>query len=1043
MVKWLAVWHLASAGTLPTVGQLPIHSTIHPDLFEMAFNLTQPALRVVLLNHQKVVTAATATIISRHIADSHSNLKEILAKKIPEQAKIVKEFRAKHGKTVIGEVTIDMMYGGMRGIKGLVTETSVLDPEEGIRFRGLSIPECQKKLPKKQPNGEEPLPEGLFWLLVTGDLPTQGQVESISKDWAERAHLPSHVVSMLNNFPTNLHPMSQFSAAITALNSESVFRKAYSEGVHKSKYWEYVLEDSMNLIAKLPTIGATIYRNLYRDGTSIGAIDPNKDWSHNFTSMLGYDDPLFTECMRMYLTIHADHEGGNVSAHATHLVGSALSDPYLSFAAGMNGLAGPLHGLANQEVLVFLKKVQDEIGLPVTNAQLKDFVWKMLKSGQVIPGYGHAVLRKTDPRYTCQREFALKHLPDDKLFKLVSQLYEVVPGILQETGKVANPWPNVDAHSGVLLQRAMEIVMRSIPPETRFQVIENFTLLGRNVILEQSWGSPKITKDGVTVAKGVELKDKFQNIGARLVQDVANNTNEEAGDGTTTATVLARSIAKEGFEKIIKGANPIEIRRGVMMAVDQVVAKLKSMSKPVTTPEEIAQVATISANGDTNIGNLISEAMKKVGEDGVITVKDGKTLQDELETIEGMKFDRGYISPYFINTTKGAKVEFQDCFILLSEKKISSIQQIIPALELANQQRRPLLIIAEDVDGEALSTLVVNRLKIGLQVAAVKAPGFGDNRKNTLHDIAIATGGLVFGDEASNVKLEDVQVHDLGEVAEVVITKDDTLLLKGKGEKKDIQQRVNQLKDEIDLTNSEYEKEKLQERLARLAAGVALLKVGGSSEVEVNEKKDRVTDALNATRAAVEEGIVLGGGVALIRCIPSLDSLKSENEDQAIGIELVRKALHMPCYQIAKNAGVDASLVVAKVKEASGNVGYDAMSGQYVDLFQQGIIDPTKVVRTALVDAAGVASLLTTVECVVTEMPKEDKGDPMAGMGGMGGMGDGYAMILCREWIEKKREDLGIQAIKGGETVDASRDVCHTFADQIHQLLSFPFPAIH
>lgn len=406
------------------------------------------------------------------------------------------------------------------------------------------------------------------------------------------------------------------------------------------------------------------------------------------------------------------------------------------------------------------------------------------------------------------------------------------------------------------------------------------------MILEQSWGSPKITKDGVTVAKGIELKCKFQNIGAKLVQDVANNTNEEAGDGTTTATVLARSIAKEGFEKISKGANPVEIRRGVMVAVEAVKGQLKTLSRAVTSPEEIAQVATISANGDRAIGDLISEAMKRVGKEGVITVKDGKTLVDELEVIEGLKFDRGYISPYFINSSKGAKVEFQDALVLFSEKKISTVQSIIPALEIANSQRKPLVIIAEDVDSEALSTLVVNRLKIGLQVAAVKAPGFGDNRKATLHDMAISSGGIVFGDDANLVKLEDVQISDLGQIGEVVITKDDTLLLKGKGRKEDIDRRADQLRDQIKETTSEYEKEKFQERLARLASGVAVLKIGGSSEVEVNEKKDRVTDALNATRAAVEEGIVPGGGTALIRCIPTLDKLKGANPDQVSVIHI-------------------------------------------------------------------------------------------------------------------------------------------------------------
>ncbi|XP_077542030.1 heat shock protein 60A-like [Haemaphysalis longicornis] len=511
---------------------------------------------------------------------------------------------------------------------------------------------------------------------------------------------------------------------------------------------------------------------------------------------------------------------------------------------------------------------------------------------------------------------------------------------------------------------------------------------GRNVILEQSWGSPKITKDGVTVAKAIELKDRFQNIGAKLVQDVANNTNEEAGDGTTTATVLARSIAREGFERISKGANPIEIRKGVMLAVERVVEELRKLSKPVTTPEEIAQVATISANGDKAVGDLISDAMKKVGRDGVITVKDGKTLSDELEVIEGMKFDRGYISPYFINTSKGAKVEFQDALLLLSEKKISSVQSIIPALELANAQRRPLVIVAEDVDGEALSTLVLNRLKVGLQVAAVKAPGFGDNRKATLQDMAVATGGLVFGDEANLVKLEDVQAGDLGQAGEVVITKDDTLVLKGKGKKEDVDRRVAQIRDEIELSNSEYEKEKLGERLARLASGVAVLRVGGSSEVEVNEKKDRVNDALNATRAAVEEGIVPGGGTALLRCLPALEALGADNEDQRTGVGIVRKALKQPCMQIAQNAGVDAAVVVQKVVEGKADFGYDAMRNEYVNMIDAGIIDPTKVVRTALLDASGVASLLTTAEAVVVELPKEDKADPMAGMGGgMGGMG--------------------------------------------------------
>uniref|UniRef100_A0A2K6Q2G6 60 kDa heat shock protein, mitochondrial n=1 Tax=Rhinopithecus roxellana TaxID=61622 RepID=A0A2K6Q2G6_RHIRO len=495
------------------------------------------------------------------------------------------------------------------------------------------------------------------------------------------------------------------------------------------------------------------------------------------------------------------------------------------------------------------------------------------------------------------------------------------------------------------------------------------------VIIEQSWGSPKVTKDGVTVAKSIDLKDKYKNNGAKLVQDVANNTNEEAGDGTTTATVLARSIAKEGFEKISKGADPVEIRRRVMLAVDAVIAELKKQSKPVTTPEEIAQVATISANGDKEIGNIISDAMKKVGRKGVITVKDGKTVNDELEIIEGMKFDRGYISPYFINTSKGQKCEFQDAYVLLSEKKISSVQSIVP----------PLVIIAEDVDGEALSTLILNRLKVGLQVVAVKAPGFGDNRKNQLKDMAIATGGAVFGEEGLTLNLEDIQPHDLGKVGEVIVTKDNAMLLKGKGDKAQIEKHFQEIIEQLDIITSEYEKEKLNERLAKLSDGVAVLKVGGTSDVEVNEKKDRVTDALSATRAAVEEGIVLGGGCALLRCIPALVSLTSANEDQKIGVEIIKRTLKIPAMTIAKNAGVEGSLIVEKIMQCSSEVGYDAY---FVNMVEKGIIDPTKVVRTALLDAAGVACLLTTAEVVVTEIPKEEKDN--GAMGGMGGgMGGG------------------------------------------------------
>lgn len=396
----------------------------------------------------------TSTLVKRNarfLSSESTNLKEVLAVVIPEQRKIVKEFVAEYGNVKVADVAVEQMYGGMRDILSMITETSVLDKDEGIRFRGLTIPECQHLLPKA-PGGNEPLPEGLFWLLATGKVPTDAQVKAVSKEWAERAALPSHVVTLLKSFPSNVHPMAQLSAAITACSSESLFAKAYSSGAKKTDYWETIYEDSMNLIAKLPTIAAIIYRNLYRDGTSVGAVDTEKDWSANFVSQLGYENPQFTELIRLYLTIHSDHEGGNVSAHTSHLVGSALSDPYLSFSAGINGLAGPLHGLANQEVLIFLNNLKKEIGDNYTKDDLGEFVRKTLKSGQVIPGYGHAVLRKTDPRYSCQREFALKWLPNDPLFKLVSDLYEVVPGILGTIGKIKNPWPNVDAHSGVLLQ---------------------------------------------------------------------------------------------------------------------------------------------------------------------------------------------------------------------------------------------------------------------------------------------------------------------------------------------------------------------------------------------------------------------------------------------------------------------------------------------------------------------------------------------------------------------------------------------------------------
>jgi len=400
---------------------------------------------------RRLLTSAARQNTTTNSVRSVATLRERVEALIPEKQAEIVAFKKKHGETKIGEINVNMTYGGMRGMKAMVWETSVLDPEEGIRFQGYTIPECQDILPAATPGGE-PLPEALFWLLVTGEVPTQEEISNLSRDWASRGSLPAHVVDMLDRFPKNLHPMAQFAAATNALNSESLFAKAYADGVHKSKYWEYVFEDSMNLIAKLPAVAAKIYNNLYRDGASLGVVDMDADWSKNFTNFIGYQDPQFTELMRLYLTIPSDHEGGNVSAHTSHLVGSALSDPYLSFSAAMNGLAGPLHGLANQEVLVWLTQLQKDLGGEVSDEQLREFIWNTLKSGRVVPGYGHAVLRKTDPRYTCQREFALKHLPDDPMFKLVAQIYKVVPDILLEQGKAKNPWPNVDSHSGVLLQ---------------------------------------------------------------------------------------------------------------------------------------------------------------------------------------------------------------------------------------------------------------------------------------------------------------------------------------------------------------------------------------------------------------------------------------------------------------------------------------------------------------------------------------------------------------------------------------------------------------
>ncbi|KAF9021643.1 chaperonin GroL [Hymenopellis radicata] len=529
---------------------------------------------------------------------------------------------------------------------------------------------------------------------------------------------------------------------------------------------------------------------------------------------------------------------------------------------------------------------------------------------------------------------------------------------------------------------------------------------GRNVIIEQPYGGPKITKDGVTVAKAVTLKDKFENLGARLVQDVAQKTNEVAGDGTTTATVLTRAIYAEGVKNVAAGCNPMDLRRGAQAAVEKVVAYLSAHTKTITTSEEIAQVATISANGDTHVGNLIAQAMEKVGKEGVITVKEGKTIEDEIEITEGMRFDRGFISPYFITDVKGQKVEFEKPLFLLSEKKISVLADILPSLEIAAQSRRPLVIIAEDVDGEALAACILNKLRGQLQVTAIKAPGFGDNRKNILGDLAILTGGTVFSDEV-DIKLERATMEMLGSAGGITVTKEDTIVLNGEGEASMISGRCEQIRAVIeDSTTSDYDKTRLQERLAKLGGGVAVIKVGGSSEVEVGEKKDRYDDALNATRAAVEEGILPGGGVALLKASLILGkeggkgtetSVPTANFDQELGVSIIRRALAGPARAILSNAGEEASVIVGTILTQYGSedkfaMGYDASKGEYVDMIKKGIVDPLKVVRTALVDASGVASLLTTSECCIVEAEVEDKtpgGGMGGGMGGMGGMGGG------------------------------------------------------
>ncbi|KAK4765781.1 hypothetical protein SAY86_026871 [Trapa natans] len=508
---------------------------------------------------------------------------------------------------------------------------------------------------------------------------------------------------------------------------------------------------------------------------------------------------------------------------------------------------------------------------------------------------------------------------------------------------------------------------------------------GRNVVIEQSFGAPKVTKDGVTVAKSIEFKDRVKNVGASLVKQVANATNDVAGDGTTCATVLTRAIFSEGCKSVAAGMNAMDLRRGITMAVDSVVTNLKSRARMISTSEEIAQVGTISANGEREIGELIAKAMEKVGKEGVITISDGKTFYNELEVVEGMKLDRGYISPYFITNQKNQKCELDDPLVLIHEKKITSINAVVKVLELALKRQRPLLIVAEDVESDALATLILNKLRAGIKVCAVKAPGFGENRKSGLQDLAVLTGGQVITEDLG-MNLEKVDLDMLGSCKKVTISKDDSVILDGAGDKKIIEERCEQIRLAIEASTSDYDKEKLQERLAKLSGGVAVLKIGGASEAEVGEKKDRVTDALNATKAAVEEGIVPGGGVALLYASKELDKLQTANFDQKIGVQIIQNALKTPVYTIASNAGVEGAVVVGKLLEQdNADLGYDAAKGEYVDMVKTGIIDPLKVIRTALVDAASVSSLLTTTEAVVVELPKDDKAAP-AMPGGMGDM---------------------------------------------------------
>ncbi|MEH6644616.1 chaperonin GroEL [Sulfitobacter sp.] len=511
---------------------------------------------------------------------------------------------------------------------------------------------------------------------------------------------------------------------------------------------------------------------------------------------------------------------------------------------------------------------------------------------------------------------------------------------------------------------------------------------GRNVVLDKSFGAPRITKDGVSVAKEIELEDKFENMGAQMVKEVASRTNDEAGDGTTTATVLAQAIVREGMKSVAAGMNPMDLKRGIDMATTAVVAAIIAAARPVSDSDEVAQVGTISANGEAEIGRQIADAMQKVGNEGVITVEENKGLETETDVVEGMQFDRGYLSPYFVTNSDKMTVELEDCIILLHEKKLSSLQPMVPLLEQVIQSQKPLLIISEDVEGEALATLVVNKLRGGLKIAAVKAPGFGDRRKAMLQDLAVLTGGQVISEDLG-MKLESVTMDMLGSAKKISITKDTTTIVEGGGEKAEIEARVAQIRNQIEETTSDYDKEKLQERVAKLAGGVAVIRVGGMSEVEVKERKDRVDDALNATRAAVQEGIVVGGGVALIQAGKVLKDLKGANSDQDVGISIIRKAIEAPLRQIAENSGVDGSVVAGKIRESDDvTFGFNAQTEEYGDMFKFGVIDPAKVVRTALQDAASVAGLLITTEAMVADRPSKDgAGGGMPDMGGMGGMG--------------------------------------------------------